>query len=121
VPRSERRYFPTPGKIVVKRDAADTVTKSGLHVPGAAQKIKFTATVLAVGAGVALEPGDRIVYGGMYQMLASENEDLAVLLWPDEVMYKFEDVDVTTPEERAAEEAAKAEFEAERNRPKLEG
>lgn len=120
MPRSERKYFPPPSKVVVKRDAAATVTKGGLHVPDAAQKVKFTATVLAVGSEVkGLSAGDRIVYGGMYQMLASENEDLSVLLWPDEIMYKFEDVDVTTPEERAAEEAAKAEFEAERNRPKL--
>jgi co-chaperonin GroES (HSP10) len=122
MPRFERRYRPTPGKIIIKRDEAVKVTKGGIHVAGAAEKPTFTGTVIAVGEGCkGVNIGDRVVYGGMYQMLGQADEnDKAVLMYPDEVMYVFEDVNVSTPEELALEAQAKADFEAERNRPKLE-
>ena len=122
MPRFERRYRATPGKIIIKRDEAAKMTKGGLHVAASAEKPTFTGTVIAVGAGcVGINVGDRVVYGGMYQMLGQADEnDKAVLMYPDEVMYVFEDVNVSTPEELALEAQAKADFEAERNRPKLE-
>lgn len=111
-PRSERVYRPTPFKVIVKRDASKAETKGGLFVPQQAQKDEQVGTVMAVGSKVeGMKVGDRVVFGGMYQMLNTVGEDdIAVLLWPDELHYVFEDVVVqpTDDEKKKEEDAAKS-------------
>lgn len=107
-PRSERRYHPTPRKVIVKRDVSKAETKGGLFVPQQAQKDEQVGTVLAVGDEVrGMKVGDRVVFGGMYQMLNTVGEDdIAVLLWPDELHYSFEDVVIEPTKEENDREAA---------------
>ena len=54
-------------RILVKNDAAETKTASGLYIPEAAQEKTQTATVVEVGPGtdedkITVKNGDRIMY-----------------------------------------------------------
>lgn len=86
---------PAPMKLLVKRDAARKETQGGIAIPESASSRRFFATVVSAGDGVPLKSGDRICYGGMYQMVVPdgmESEDgFMVLRWPEEVMYRFEE------------------------------
>lgn len=58
---------PLADRILVKNDAAETKTASGLFIPEAAQEKTQTATVVEVGPGtekekITVKPGDRIMY-----------------------------------------------------------
>ena len=58
---------PLADRILVKNDAAETKTASGLFIPEAAQEKTQTATVVEVGPGtedekITLKIGDRIMY-----------------------------------------------------------
>ncbi|MEE0887102.1 MAG: co-chaperone GroES [Treponema sp.] len=58
---------PLADRILVKNDAAETKTASGLYIPEAAQEKTQTATVVEVGPGtdedkITVKNGDRIMY-----------------------------------------------------------
>ena len=58
---------PLADRILVKNDAAETKTASGLFIPEAAQEKTQTATVVEVGPGtekekITVKTGDRIMY-----------------------------------------------------------
>ncbi len=58
---------PLADRILVKNDAAETKTASGLFIPEAAQEKTQTATVVEVGPGtddekITVKVGDRIMY-----------------------------------------------------------
>lgn len=58
---------PLADRILVKNDAAETKTASGLFIPEAAQEKTQTATVVEVGPGtekekITVKPGERIMY-----------------------------------------------------------
>ena len=58
---------PLADRILVKNDAAETKTASGLFIPEAAQEKTQTATVVEVGPGtddvkITVKAGDRIMY-----------------------------------------------------------
>ncbi len=58
---------PLADRILVKNDAAETKTASGLYIPEAAQEKTQTATVVEVGSGteedkITVKNGDRIMY-----------------------------------------------------------
>lgn len=58
---------PLADRILVKNDAAETKTASGLFIPEAAQEKTQTATVVEVGPGtddekITVKIGDRIMY-----------------------------------------------------------
>lgn len=58
---------PLADRILVKNDAAETKTASGLFIPEAAQEKTQTAVVVDVGPGteeekITVKPGDRIMY-----------------------------------------------------------
>lgn len=61
------RIKPLADRILVKNDAAETKTASGLFIPEAAQEKTQTATVVEVGPGtekekITVKTGDRIMY-----------------------------------------------------------
>ena len=58
---------PLADRVLVKNDAAETKTASGLFIPEAAQEKTQTAVVVDVGPGteeekITVKPGDRIMY-----------------------------------------------------------
>ena len=58
---------PLADRILVKNDAAETKTASGLYIPEGAQEKTQTATVVEVGSGtdddkITVKAGDRIMY-----------------------------------------------------------
>ncbi len=58
---------PLADRILVKNDAAETKTASGLFIPEAAQEKTQTAVVVDCGPGtdevkITVKPGDRIMY-----------------------------------------------------------
>lgn len=58
---------PLADRILVKNDAAETKTASGLYIPEAAQEKTQTASVVEVGPGtedekITVKVGDRIMY-----------------------------------------------------------
>ena len=58
---------PLADRILVKNDAAETKTASGLYIPEAAQEKTQTATVVEVGPGtdedkITVKNGDHIMY-----------------------------------------------------------
>lgn len=58
---------PLSDRILVKNDAAETKTASGLYIPEGAQEKTLTATVVEVGPGteeekITVKIGDRIMY-----------------------------------------------------------
>ena len=113
----QRTYLPPPGKIVCMRDGKKKETKGGMVIPESAQVREFYATVLAVGPDLkdVYRVGDRIVWGGMYQMLAPdgrEDEGVVVLRHPEEIMYAFKDYQVQVTETDEEHKARVAELEA---------
>lgn len=58
---------PLADRVLVKNDAAETKTASGLFIPEAAQEKTQTATVVSVGPGtddvkITVKAGDKIMY-----------------------------------------------------------
>lgn len=114
LPFRKRGYFPPPMKLIVRRDDKKTETDSGLAIPDRAQQKETKCTVVAVGGGVPYAPGDRLVYGGYYQLYLADGDDngLVVLRFPEEVMYKFVDESGMRDETDEEFEARVAEKEA---------
>lgn len=99
--RVERAYFPAGNKIVVRRNKQSDRTEGGLFRPDIAKAPEFSGEVIAVGPDArGIEIGDKVVYGGFYQMLApkSHDDNLIVLKYPDEVMYSYQERTVQVDE-----------------------
>ena len=120
LPFKERAYFPPPMKLIVRRDDKKKETESGLAIPDRAQEKETKCTVIAVGEGVPYKVGDRLVYGGYYQLYIADGDDngLLVLRFPEEIMYKFEDKSGMRDETDEEFEARQAEAEANAERAK---
>lgn len=102
IPFKKREYIPADNKILVMRDGKKTKTDGGLFIPDKAQDKQTFATVIAVADNLKdkYAVGDRVCWGGFYQMLIDGGDDMgiAVLRHPEEIMYKFTDKEGTRPE-----------------------
>ncbi|MDX2002060.1 MAG: co-chaperone GroES [Chitinophagales bacterium] len=59
---------PLADRVVVKADAAEETTKSGLYIPDTAKEKPQRGEVVAVGSGkkdepMTVKPGDKVLYG----------------------------------------------------------
>lgn len=99
VKEEKRFYYPADHKLVCKIDARKDRSEGGLVIPDKAQDKQTMVTVLAVAENLKdkFAPGDRICYGGLYQMEMID-QGLIILRYPEEVMYKFEDKQIEREE-----------------------
>ncbi len=59
---------PLHDRVIVKADAAETITKGGIIIPDTAQEKPQRGTVVAAGPGkkdepVTVKPGNKVLYG----------------------------------------------------------
>lgn len=55
---SELAFFPLADRVLLKREAAEKVTKGGIHIPDSAQDKPQVATVVRLGDGKLPDGGD---------------------------------------------------------------